>query len=117
MNIRFLAPMLLALPLAAGDPWTKADTARESIAVAFSAADWSQTLNLQKCGFRELNPILGERPSRASVNAYFIASIGLHVLIAKLLPSKYRHAFQYITIGWEAGFVTHNAHIGVRFTF
>jgi len=119
------ASILLAatLPLAAqSNDWTRQDTYRETACAAISIADWGQTLNIQDCyhqgtGAWEQNPILGRHPSRAQINTYFAASIGLHYLIARMLPAEWRHAFQYVSLGFEAGIVTHNYHLGFQVRF
>lgn len=119
---QYILPFLLAGVLHAGDPWTVQDTARESVVLSLSLADWGQTLDVRtryQAGARcwEANPLLGAHPSRARINRYFAAGLVLHPLIAYLLPARARHAFQYVSIGWEAGIVGSNAHLGFQIRF
>lgn len=123
--------VLLTLPLTAQSTWTSADTAREAAVVAVSAADWGQTLNIQERSrdtqlsndwtrhddWHEENPLLGRYPSRARINTYFASTIVLHGVIAYLLPPKWRHAFQYISLGFEMSVVTHNYQLGFQVRF
>lgn len=110
--------LLAASSVASAQDWTTADTVRESAVVVASVADWGQTLAIESTpNCYEMNTLLGRHPSRAKVNAYFASGIVLHVLIARMLPEKWRHAFQYGCIGWELGIVSHNYSLGVRISF
>lgn len=114
--------LLLSASLGAQDPWSRADTYREAACAAVAVADWGQTLDVRDGatagrGCYERNPLLGRCPSRAAVNAYFAASVALHVLVSRLLPAEWRRAFQYVTLGWEAGIVAHNYSVGFQIRF
>lgn len=92
---------LLALPgaAAAGDPWSRADLAWQGLFVATAAVDWGQTLDLiERPGYWERNPILGEHPSRGEVNAYFVLGLTAHTVIADRLSGPHRR-------WWQAGWV------------
>ena len=73
----------------------------------------SETIN----GIHETNYILGQHPSMAAVNRYFIAGAALHAGISYLLPEKYRAPFQYVTIGIEGGYVANNLSLGIGVGF
>lgn len=110
--------LIAATVIHAQDAWTTGDTVRESVVVGELGADWLQTLQIENYPDRhELNRMLPRRPSRATVNAYFLASIGVHVLIADLLPRKWREAYQYLAIGFEASIIAHNYHVGISVKF
>lgn len=109
----------------------------EATYLALHAIDWAQTREIRpgnrKCDYsyrtetfynctgsieyRETNPILGNHPTSAQVNLYFAATAIAHVLIADALPSDYRKAFQYVTIGIESAVVVRNYQIGIRVGF
>jgi hypothetical protein len=99
--------------------WRKEDTYREAAALALIAVDHGQTLNIAKHPekWTETNPILGEHPSIAEVNRYFVAAYILHPTISAVLPPKYRTWWQWVTIGVQAGYVTHNFSIGINMDF
>lgn len=83
-----------------------------------AAADWMQTITIARNPdtWHETNPILGQHPSAAQVNAYFVACGLLHVAITKALPADYAAVWQFVTISVEAGFVTHNRSLGIGFS-
>ena len=112
--IAFMFPLL-----ASAQEWTSKDTALELTYLVFHVADWSQTKYIVSHpeNHRESNIILGERPSNAEINRYFILTGMLHVGIAYALPDKWRQAFQIFTIGFEAGVVARNYNLGVRLEF
>jgi hypothetical protein len=117
--------------------WTTADTGRQSALTALLVVDWGQTLyvaehpripcfkdisgvifycaNLQENGFARY--FIGTHPSVGKVNNYFAASIIGHAMIAYVLPSAWRHGWQYVWIGAEANTVERNRHIGIKIDF
>lgn len=50
--------------------------------------DRSQTLQLERRGFEENNPLLGRRPSQARINSYFLA-FALSLVAASYLPEPF----------------------------
>ena len=118
--------------------WTKTDTALQSVTVALMVVDWGQTLDIADSKVTncypswdntasvkstnyytasEVNPILGEHPSRGSVNLYFASVIVGHTAVARLLPKPYRTFWQAIWIGGEITAVGHNHTAGFRVKF
>lgn len=63
--------------------------------------------------YREMNPLV----RKYGVKKYFIASAITHTLVSANLPKKWVPAWQYGTIAIQAGFVGHNAHVGVKVRF
>jgi hypothetical protein len=102
-------------PVLAADLWTKTDTYREITFVAITIADWNQTLHVADHPekWKELNPILGEHPSRGEVSIYMGTSIILHAAIAYILPQPYRTWWQYAWIGIETAAVGNNLSVGI----
>ena len=97
--------------------WSQADTARELTWTALHAVDWGQTLDISDHPerFYEINPCLGEHPSRGKVNRYFALGTIAHPLISGALSPKYRVWWQYVSIGISGGVVIHNHfHAGIR---
>jgi len=103
----------------AADSWTDGDTNREYAYLALHTADWLQTRQISKHPERwgESNLILGKHPSTRNVDVYFALAGLAHYEVAKLLPTEWRKAFQYLSIGIEAGYVAHNLAFGVRAKF
>jgi hypothetical protein len=98
--------------------WTKADTAFQLGYTALHIMDWSQTLDIESDSrYYERNSILGKDPSRGRVNTYFATTLGLHWLIARALPPKWRSTFQAGTIAIQFGVVKDNFEAGVSLDF
>jgi hypothetical protein len=108
-------PLLALLALfpanAHADPWTTTDTVVEAGCIALFLIDWNQTLDRR---YQESNPLLGNNPSAAAVDSYFLAVIGVQVAAARLLPAPWRGVFQGITIGIEGRSVVSNWRLGAR---
>lgn len=123
LAIGFVLGVLFALSLATSradsDTWTRADTIRETTYYALHLADWNQTRQIaaNPDKFHELNPILGEHPSTADVDRYFVATAVIHTGIAYALPADWRHAFQYFTIGGQVATVAWNYRVGLKIRF
>lgn len=116
--ITLILIVFFSTPVLAGD-WTRADTYRELAWTAILIADYGQTMNAARHPdrFIERNLILGEHPSTAAVSAYFLSVAIIHPVISYYLPPTYRKWWQYITIGVEVGYVTHNFAAGVGIGF
>ena len=113
------APALVSAELFV-DKWTDADTAREAAYLVLHIADWGQTRNIahrEGEGYWEINPILGKHPSIKRIDSYMAFSMLAHIGIAYALPRGWREAFQYTTVGIEAGVVFNNNSIGLRVDF
>ena len=106
----------LIAPCRASD-WVQSDTVREAVYLAFHCADWSQTLDISEHNVVEKNIYLGRYPVRGDINKYFIATGLLHAGVSYVLPPEYRKAFQFVTIGIEAGTVARNYRIGIGLSF
>lgn len=101
------------------DEWTAQDSNREYAYLALCAVDWLQTRNIARNphSYRERNRILGDHPTVPQVDRYFSSLAVAHVAIAKVLPSKMRKPFQYLSISFEVGWVRKNYLIGVSAKF
>ena len=109
-----LLPLFLIFPFCAN-----ADTNWYQVAANTTlVADWLQTREIASYDYPdEENPILGERPSQAEVNRYFLASTVLTNVVGELLPKEYSDYF-YLTVAVvETKVVLGNYAIGVRIKF
>lgn len=101
--------------------WTNKDSLWQSAYLVLHAADWGQTRDIaaqcKRGEYFETNPLIGKCPSVHWVNTYFLGTALLHTGIARVLPQKYRRAFQAGTIGMQMGFVTNNSRIGLTVKF
>lgn len=116
------ALLLISGATQAFDEWTPADSWREAAYLTLHTIDWAQTHAVARDPRwndrdRELNPILGNRPSAGSIDRYFALTALAHVGVAVALPEKWRHTFQYVTVGFQAGVVarTYSFGVGARF--
>lgn len=116
--MRFLLLFLFLIPTAQAQ-WSTADKTRQTAYTVLHIADWGQTRYIsQSEWFREAyNPILGSHPSTSKVDNYFFWTLMIHYGVAHALPSEYRRAFQYLTIGVQGIIVTQNNAVGIRFSF
>lgn len=118
--MRYLPLILLAGCLNAhADDWTRTDTALEATWLVLHAVDWGQTRYIAKNPdrFYEQNPILGKHPSVGRVNAYSALTSVAHYGVSQWLSPANRRIWQSVTIGFAAGTVAHNYHIGVKVDF
>jgi hypothetical protein len=88
------------------------------LALALTAADASQTEwiaqhPLHHC---EDNFLMGKHPSQAKVAGYFAASAGALLAGNALLKPADAKVLNYVWVGVEAGAVSRNLAIGVRFS-
>lgn len=85
--------------------------------IGLGLVDWGQTIRFtQRDAYRayeESNPILGRRPSRAAVNAYFPLSLGLFALGVWALPPPYRDVLLAGGLAVEGSAVVSNARYGI----
>lgn len=119
LSLIALGLLLTVSGCASSGHWSRADTYREMAFVGVMALDWSTTLTIadHPGNWREINPILGEHPSRGKVNTYFASAIAGHAIIAYLLPPKYRVWWQYGWIGLEAGVDAKNLTTGISLSW
>lgn len=117
MKAAILALALLAMPAHAHD-WTASEKGWAAAWLATRAVDWAQTRHIARnpARFRELNPLLDRHPSLGDVNRYFIVSTAAMLLAAHYLP-KYRKGMLQVWFAVGAGYVAHNASIGIRMEF
>jgi hypothetical protein len=124
--------LLLSSPAFAADPWTTADTWRETAYLVVDAVDWLQTRNMARSNWTarvygdtwyqdhyisEVNPIMGKHPSVKRVDRFFALEMLTHFGFAYALPKDWRAGFQYVSIGVELGFVQHNRTMGISAKF
>lgn len=107
----------VALAGCASEPWDKTDRVLGYTALGAAVADWGQARYIAEnpSRFKDENPFLGQHPSRAKVDAYFVGAIGGGYLIADSLPSRYRKLFLGGAAVIEISVVQHNRALGVRF--
>lgn len=120
--MRYIILLLLLPSLCFAGDWDREDTFRQTAFSVLLIADWGQTLNAAKDQkkFRETGlatRIIGEHPSVAEVNSYFVSSLIAHAAISYLLPSPWRKVWQYVWIGAETNQVYRNYQVGARINF
>jgi hypothetical protein len=101
------------------DEWTSADTYREVVYLAVDSVDWAQTRNIARSNglYYEQNNAIGRHPSVRQVDRYFAEAALAHVGIAYTLPKNWRAGFQYVSIGVELGWVSHNRQLNISARF
>lgn len=119
-----------SLDAAAAEPWDDTDKVLGAIAVTAAVVDWGQTRYLVKnpCAnlpgaetctdpYHERNPLLGDHPSLAKVDRYFVGGLVVGGLVAHYLPSSQRKWFLGAVAIVEISVAMRNCSIGIGFTF
>ena len=115
MRLPFL--FLLCAYLGAAD-FSWQDRILESAALAALYADWSQSRDIARHpGLRETNPILGDHPSAASINRYFVAATAIQLTGVFVLTGRARKAWIIGWVGVESFYIRHNASLGLAIHF
>ena len=104
-----------------GKDWTKEDTKLMMIFTVLDFIDYKQTKKFTRERLaKEMNPILGERPSVKRVNRYFALGFIGSWFLAYVLPPKRRRKWEYYLVGVEIFCVVDNYNLvglGTRFRF
>lgn len=95
--------------------WTWEDTALEAAFIIVGSIDRNQTMHMadHPDRYRELNPLLGEHPSRARINTAFFVGTAGHAAISYALPKPYRTWWQGMTLFIESSVVNSNNNLGL----
>lgn len=111
--------IILLIPTLANAEWTKEDTYYQGAVIGALLTDMAQTLYIADNPDRyyEMNPLIGEHPSKEKVVSYFMGGIIAHTAIAMALPPKLRRIWQCVFIVAEAGVIYRNFSIGTKIEF
>jgi hypothetical protein len=116
-----LIALLLLSSSAFADEWTRGDTYREAAFLTLLVIDYGQTSTIAQHPERYKETVsawaISEHPSQETVNTYFSVIAIAHPIIAYYLPSEWRKAFQYLTIGEKIPAVIGNTTIGIKISF
>lgn len=115
-----LALLLCLLTTTAPAQTSREDHGIYAAAMLVHTLDWSQTVYISKnCPrrFSEQNPLLGFCPSRADVNSYFISTALIMTAAHYALPEKYSYWTDRVWLAVGVGAVSHNIHMGIKFSF
>lgn len=94
------------------------DIVLQSISQGLLVADWQQTLDIKNHKtIHEKNPILGEHPSDARINAYFATAVVANQCAANYLDGDARTYFQTGIIILESLAVGNNHALGIKLSF
>jgi len=119
--MKTLLILLLLSSSAFADEWHTEDTYRESAFQVLNIIDWGQTRYIAQHpeSFHEVESawLIGKYPDEKRVDIFMAETAVLHGLISYYLPSKYRSAFQYVTIGMKLNNAIGNVSIGIRVSF
>ena len=106
--------------------WDKEETTIATIFTVATVVDWGQTRDMVKrqtqfkkgdVRYEETNIILGETPSMNAVDNYIPLAIGSTLLVAHMLPKKYRKSFLYLATMVEFMATTNNHQRGLKVDF
>lgn len=84
--------VLFASVATAGDSWDRTDKILLGTTMATAALDYGQSMHIARNprDHFEYNPIFGEHPSPAAVRNAFLIGAVVKIIVAELLPSRYR---------------------------
>jgi hypothetical protein len=120
---RWLATILLFFSTAVNAGWQDWTSEQRQWYIASNVlllADWSTTRDMTRRydeGYRELNPILGSRPSTDKLDLYFITYLIGHYFLTDYLQGRNREIYLYTITGVEGAAVANNLNIGLRLRF
>jgi hypothetical protein len=105
-----------AAPAHALEPWRTQDAILEGVFGGLVALDVAQTCGSIARGALERNPLLSRRPTCGLVASVSAATVFGHALVARLLPVRYREAWQGVFVAVELGNMADQMlSFGVRF--
>ena len=86
------ALILFASVATAGDSWDRTDKVLLVACLTTSALDYGQTMHIARNpqDHFEYNPLLGRHPSPTAVRNVFLIGAVVKIIVAELLPSRYR---------------------------
>jgi hypothetical protein len=120
-KILALITCLCILPVSgkALEPLSSADIALEVLLAGLYIIDWGQTLDIadrRDEGYYEINPIIGNHPTRGRVNAVFAAFAAGQVAGTFLLPTRYKIGGYLLNPRrmWQLGFISVSAACAVN---
>lgn len=116
--------LLLALPLKAGDPWTKTEIALETTYQTLLFIDWKQTSEFHRSKIiradgstyevHERNMFLGSEPKQSTINLMCLLSAFGHFALSNAQGHKDRILWQSATVGIELFAVGTNINAKIR---
>ena len=118
---RIIIPVImfafLSTVACAGGRWDTTDKILLGTTMATAVLDYGQTMHIARNpqDHFEYNPILGRHPSPAAVRNAFLIGAAIKIIIAEILPPRYRKVW---LSGWTIGqglMVLHNHGQGISF--
>ena len=94
--------------------FTLRDWILQGVYTIVTCIDWAQTKKGTENGYREGNPLLGERPSQQKIDTMIGLCILAHAGITYALPRNIRPIWQGLWIGIEYDAIEHNRNQGIR---
>lgn len=113
----FIITILCSSSVCSADPWDRTDKILLGTTMATAVLDYGQTMHIARNpqDHYEYNQILGDHPSPSAVRNGFLIGAAVKIIVAELLPSKYR---KWWLGGWTIGsgaMVLRNYHQGISF--
>ena len=113
--------LLLSFNVNAGwEDWTPEQRRWYVASNVLLVADWGTTRDMTRRyneGYRELNPILGSRPSTDKLDLYFVTVLIGHYFATDYFKGRDREIYLYTITGVEGAAVANNLNIGLRLRF
>ena len=97
------------------DDWTRKDARKELAYQALHGIDWLQTKEVARNpDYVELNPIIGQNPTQAEVDRYFLVTGLLHAGVTCSLSKENREIWLNSSIMFQSIVVLSNIRKGVQ---
>lgn len=110
--------LLFIIILLCSCSWTKAEITKETAWLVLHTVDYSQTRYAmdRPDEFKELNPLLGDHPSKGRLNTFALLGAILHPVGTHYLE-EYRAVWQNITLGMKVVVIGNNFYVGAKIRF
>ena len=105
----------VSTPSRAFDTWDRTEKGLLIASTVAMVVDWRQTVYIANHPGRywECNPILGRHPSEREVNLYFVGAVIGKIIVAHILPSKWRKIWLTGMMVVSVGCVGNNLRAGI----
>lgn len=107
MRSEVLIAAALTCGCVANDPMRRSDWALQASLAGMATVDALQTRHII-ANDNEVNPFVGSHGQRMNPYAFGIMAFALELYAARMMPAKYRHAFEGFCLGVESYVVYSN---------
>lgn len=114
-----LAVAVMGSAQAADEEWTTLQKVAYTTSIAANIIDWGQTRTIAKNPdkYRELNTFLGDHPSVARVNNYFIGTTALLAVLPHMSDTYRKYMMPMVAAGLTLNIARNHFKVGLKISF